>query len=83
MTLTTLTSLIKETHLTGAGLQFQRFSLLWSEQEAWWPTGRHGAGEVAEMYTSGMAVSRKVTEGLQAGPSRSEEEIQKQSHPQD
>ena len=38
-------TLIKEKHLIGAGLQFQRFSPLSSWQEAWQHAGRHGAGE--------------------------------------
>jgi hypothetical protein len=48
-----------EKHPSGAGLQFQGLSPspLW--QEAWWHTGRHGVGEVAESSTSGSAGSRK------------------------
>jgi hypothetical protein len=37
----------------------QRFSLLRSWSEAWWYTGRHGAGEVAESSTSGSIGSSK------------------------
>ena len=39
-------------HLTGASLQFQRFSSLSSQQEAWQCVGRHGVGEGAEISTS-------------------------------
>ena len=48
----------KEKHLTGTGLQFQRFSPLSSWQEAWQYSDRH-AGEVAESSTSGSTGSRK------------------------
>jgi hypothetical protein len=41
----------KGKHLTGAALQFQRFSQL-SWQEAQQHAGRHGAGEGAESCTS-------------------------------
>jgi hypothetical protein len=49
----------KGKHLIGTGLQVQRFSSLSSWREAWWHAGRHGAGEVAESSTSGLADSRK------------------------
>jgi hypothetical protein len=39
-------------------LTVHRFSL-WTWQEAWWPTGRHGAGEEAESSASGPTGSRK------------------------
>jgi hypothetical protein len=42
----------KGKHLTGVGLQFQRFSSLLSWWEAWQHAGRHGAGEKAESSTS-------------------------------
>ena len=54
----------KEKYLVGIHLYIvQRFSPL-SWQEAWWHTGRHGAGEVAESSTSGSAGSRKESEPL-------------------
>jgi hypothetical protein len=43
---------IKGHNLIGAGLQFQKFSLLSSRREAWQQEGRHGAGEGAESSTS-------------------------------
>jgi hypothetical protein len=39
-------------HLTGTGLQFQRFSPLSSWQEAWQHSGRHGVIEGAKSSTS-------------------------------
>jgi hypothetical protein len=42
----------KEKHLIGAGLQFQRLSLLSAWQETWQPTGRQGAGEGTGSSTS-------------------------------
>ena len=44
--------------LIGAGVQFQRFGLLQSWQEAWWHACRHGDGEGAKSSTSGLASSR-------------------------
>ena len=41
----------RQQHLTGAGLQVQRFSPLSSRQEAWQHLGRHGTGG-AESSTS-------------------------------
>ena len=49
----------KGKHLTGTGLQFQRFSSLSSWQEAWQHIGRHGARETAESPTYGLAGSRE------------------------
>ena len=46
-------------HLTGSGLQCQRFSPLSPWQEAWWHAGRRGAGEVVESSTSRPEGSRK------------------------
>lgn len=48
----------KGNHLTGAGLQFQRFSPLSSWSETCWHGVRQGAGEVAESSTSGSTGSR-------------------------
>ena len=47
----------KRKQLTGARLQFQRFSPLSAWRRARWPVGRHGEG--AESSTSGSAGSRK------------------------
>jgi len=49
----------KMKHLTGAGLQFQRFGPLSLWQEGWLHTGRHGAGDVAESSTCRSPGSRK------------------------
>jgi hypothetical protein len=53
----TTTAIIKES--TRASLHFQRFTPLWSWQEAWWHSGSQGAREVAENSISGSARSRK------------------------
>jgi hypothetical protein len=45
----------KGKHLIGAGLQFLRFSPFLPWQETWQHVGRHGAGEVTERFTSGLA----------------------------
>ena len=44
---------------TRTGLKFQRLSPLSSWWEAWWHTGRRGAGEGAECSTSGLAGIKK------------------------
>jgi hypothetical protein len=55
----------KRKHLIGAGLQFQRFSLLPSWQEAWWHAGCGDAGYVAGSSTSGLVGSwKRVTLGM-------------------
>jgi hypothetical protein len=41
----TTATVIKEKHLTGTGLQFQKISPLLSWQEAWQDAGICGAGE--------------------------------------
>jgi len=38
----------KGKHFIEAGLQIQRFNPISPGQEAWWHTGRHGVGKVAE-----------------------------------
>ena len=54
--------LLERKHLIGAGLQFQRFSPLSSQWEAWQCAGRLGAGEGAESSISPFKCSQK--EGL-------------------
>ena len=43
----------KGKHLMGAGLQFQTFRTLSSQQEAWWHVDRRGAAGGAKSCTSG------------------------------
>jgi hypothetical protein len=49
----------KRKHLIGAGLQFERFCPLSTWWEVWQHADRHGAGEVAESFTSESTGSRK------------------------
>jgi hypothetical protein len=51
----TMTTLNKKKPLIKAGLQLQRFSVVL----AWQYTGRHGAGEGGESFTSGSGGCRK------------------------
>jgi hypothetical protein len=52
----------KEKYLVGIHLYIvQRFGPL-SWREAWWHTGRHGAGEIAESFTSRSAGRERKTE---------------------
>ena len=46
------------------GLAVQRFSLLSSWWGAWWHKGSHGAEEVAENSTSGLAASKKTVSNV-------------------
>jgi hypothetical protein len=56
----TTVTLIKEKHLTGAGLEFRGLIQYHHGREhGAKPACRPGAGEVAETSTSGLAVSRK------------------------
>jgi hypothetical protein len=49
-------------HLIGAGLQFQKLSLLSSWWEAWLQAGRHGAGEEVRVLYVDSKVARKRLE---------------------
>jgi hypothetical protein len=54
-----MTNSYKGKHLTGAALQFQRFSPLPSWWETWWHAGRHGIGEGSESSISLSAGSKE------------------------
>ena len=64
-------------HLIGAGLQFQRFSPLPSQQKAWQCASRHGTGR-AESSTSCFEVSHK--EVLHQGGARALGDLKGQVH---